>query len=76
MGLMDDTTDWKEVIQNITCPILLITSDKGMTKDEKAREIVEFSKDCKWVKIERAGHNIRREQFERYMEEVQDFFIP
>ena len=47
-----------------------------MTKDEKAREIVEFSKDCKCVKIEGAGHNIRREQFERYMEEVQDLFIP
>jgi len=76
MGLMDDKTDWKEVIQNITCPILLITSDKGMTKDDKAREIVEFSKDCKWIKIEGAGHNIRREQFERYMEEVQDFFTP
>ena len=76
MGLMDDKTDWKGAIQNITCPILLITSDKGMTKDDKAREIVEFSKDCKWVKIEGAGHSIRREQFERYMEEVQDFFIP
>jgi len=76
MGLMDDKTDWKEVIQNITCPILLITSDKGMTKDDKAREIVEFSKYCKWVKIEGAGHNIRREQFEQYTEEVQKFFIP
>jgi len=76
MGLMDDKTDWKQVIQNITCPILLITSDKGMTKDDKAREIVELSKDCKWIKIEGAGHNIRREQFERYMEEIQNFLIP
>ena len=76
MGLMDDKTDWTQVIQNITCPILLITSDRGMTKDDKAREIVEFSKDCKWVKIEGAGHNIRREQFDLYMQEIQDFLIP
>ena len=75
MGIIDDTTDWKEVLQNISCPVLLITSDKGMTKDEKAQEIVDLIKDCKWVKIEGAGHNIRREQYERYIEEVQDFLI-
>ena len=76
VGLIDDKTEWKEVLSNINCPILLITSDKGMTKDEKVQEIIDSCKDCKWVKIEGAGHNIRREQFERYMEEVQDFFIP
>ncbi|MCP4764124.1 MAG: alpha/beta hydrolase [archaeon] len=76
LGLIDDETDWMEVIKNISCPILLITSDKGMTKDDKAQEIVDSSKDCKWVKINGAGHNIRREQFERYMEEVQDFLLP
>ena len=76
MGIIDDNTDWKELIQKITCPTLLITSDKGMTKDEKAQEIVDLIKDCKWIKIEGAGHNIRREQYERYMEEVQDFLIP
>jgi len=76
MGLVDDETEWKEILSNINCPTLLITSDKGMTKDDKTREIVELIKNCKWVKIEGAGHNIRREQYKRYMEEVQDFLVP
>jgi pimeloyl-ACP methyl ester carboxylesterase len=76
MGLVDDETEWKEILQNISCPTLLITSDKGVTKEDKKREIVDLIKDCKWVKIEGAGHNIRREQFERFMEEVQNFLIP
>ena len=76
VGLLEDSRDWKKAIQNISCPILLITSDKGITSDKMAQEIVDLSKDCKWIKIEGAGHNIRREQFERYMEEIQDFFIP
>lgn len=76
LGILDNSPDWKDVISKISCPILLITSDKGMTSDETARDIVELSKDCKWIKIEGAGHNIRREQYERFMQEIQDFFIP
>ena len=37
---------------------------------------MDYYQDCKWVKIDGAGHNIRREQYERYMEEVQDFLVP
>jgi len=74
LGILDNSPDWKEVFQKISCPILLITSDKGITSDKTAQEIVELSKDCKWIKIEGAGHNIRREQFERFMQEIQDFF--
>ena len=76
VGLLEDARDWKEIIKNISCPILLITSDKGITKDKMAQDMVNLSKDCKWVKIEGAGHNIRREQFEKYLEEVQDFLVP
>ena len=76
LGILDNSPDWKDVIQKISCPILLITSDKGITSDKMARNIVDSSKDCKWIKIEGAGHNIRREQFERFMQEIQDFFIP
>ena len=76
LEFLDKSPNWKEVIQKISCPILLITSNKGITSDEMARDIVDLSRDCKWIKIEGAGHNIRREQFERFMQEIQDFFIP
>ncbi len=76
LGILDNSPDWKNVFSKISCPILLITSDKGMTSDETARDIVDLSKNCKWIKIEGAGHNIRREQFERFMEAIQDFFVP
>jgi len=75
LGILDNSPDWKDVFSKISCPILLITSDKGMTSDETARDIVALSKNCKWIKIEDAGHNIRREQFERFMQEIQDFLI-
>ena len=73
LGILDNSPDWKDIFQKISCPILLITSDKGLTSDKMAQEIVDLSKDCKWIKIEGAGHNIRREQFERFMQEIQDF---
>jgi len=76
LGILDNSPDWKDVISKISCPILLITSDKGMTSDETAQEMVDISKDCKWIKIEGASHNIRREQFERFMQEIQDFLKP
>lgn len=76
LEFLDEAPDWKEVIQKISCPMLLITSDKGMTSDETARDIVDLSKDCKWIKIEGAGHNIRREQFDLFLQEIQDFLIP
>jgi pimeloyl-ACP methyl ester carboxylesterase len=47
-----------------------------MTSDKTAQEMVDLSKDCTWIKIEGAGHNIRREQYERFMQEIQDFFTP
>ncbi|MBY8981168.1 MAG: alpha/beta hydrolase [Candidatus Lokiarchaeota archaeon] len=75
-GILDNPPDWKDVFQKIACPILLITSDKGITSDKTARSIVDLSKECKWIKIEGAGHNIRREQFERFMQEIQDFLVP
>jgi len=76
LGILDNSPDWKDIISKISCPILLITSDKGMTSDKTAQEMVDLSKDCTWIKIEGAGHNIRREQYERFMQEIQDFFTP
>lgn len=73
LALIDTDIDWETVIQNIQCPILLITSSEGMISDEDAQKIVDLSKDGRWVKIEGAGHSIRREKFEEYMKEIRNF---
>jgi pimeloyl-ACP methyl ester carboxylesterase len=76
LGIFDDPTDWNEIIPQIKCPILLITSSKGLISDKTAKRIISLNKNCIWIKIDGAGHNIRREQYIRYMEVIQDFLKP
>jgi N-formylmaleamate deformylase len=67
---------WREVVQNITCPILLITGDteKGaIVTPEVAREASHLWKDGQVIHIAGAGHNIRREQFDQYKEAITTF---
>ncbi len=64
---------WEEIINKISCPILLITADKGIIPDKLAQKIIDVSKAGKWVKIEGAGHSIRREQFKQYVQTTKEF---
>jgi len=64
---------WEEIINKISCPILLITADKGITPDKLAQKVIDVSKTGKWVKIEGAGHSIRREQFKQYVQTTKEF---
>ena len=64
---------WEEIIKKISCPILLITADKGLTSDKLAQKVMDVSKAGKWVKIEGAGHSIRREQFKQYVQITKEF---
>jgi N-formylmaleamate deformylase len=67
---------WREIVPNILCPILLITSDpeKGaIVTPEVAQEASHLWKDGQIIHIAEAGHNIRREQFERYEDAVTTF---
>src|SRR5450432_3694205 len=67
---------WREVLPNILCPILLITSDpeKGaIVTPEVAQEASHLWKDGQIIHIAGAGHNIRREQFEQYKDVVTTF---
>jgi N-formylmaleamate deformylase len=67
---------WREIVQNILCPILLITSDpeKGaIVTPEVAQEASHLWKDGQIIHISGAGHNIRREQFEHYEDIVTTF---
>jgi len=64
---------WEEIIKKISCPILLITADKGITPDKLAQKVMDLSKTGKWVKIEGAGHSIRREKFKQYVQTTKEF---
>ena len=67
---------WREIIPKILCPILLITSDpeKGaIVTPEVALEASHMWKNGQIIHIAGAGHNIRREQFERYKDVVTTF---
>ncbi|MBW2622103.1 MAG: alpha/beta hydrolase [Deltaproteobacteria bacterium] len=78
-GLSPGGSSYQKVVPHITCPILLITSDPdkgGIVSPETAEHASTlWGKDSlsEWVRIEGAGHNIRREQFEAYMSAVLNF---
>jgi len=65
--------NWKEIVKNIECPTLLITAEKGIMEDEFAKKVLELNKNFKWIKVEGAGHNIRRENTEDYLSAIRDF---
>jgi pimeloyl-ACP methyl ester carboxylesterase len=64
---------WTEFVSSITCPVLLITADpeKGaIVTPQVAEEVCSMNSNIEVVRIEGAGHNIRREQFEKYADAV------
>jgi N-formylmaleamate deformylase len=68
--------DWAAVLPRITCPVLLIVSDPelgGIVTDETAALLKELVPQTEVVQIAEAGHNIRRDQFARYLEAVREF---
>jgi pimeloyl-ACP methyl ester carboxylesterase len=79
-GLLSPATpyavDWKTILPRITCPVLLITADldRGaiLTEAETAA-LQALVPHIQVVQIPGAGHNIRREQFARYLEVVRAF---
>ncbi|HRW05222.1 MAG TPA: alpha/beta hydrolase [Caldilineaceae bacterium] len=68
--------DWAELLGNIKCPALLLYADPergGGVTAERAAEMQAMLPQLQTVHIAGAGHNIRREQFEAYMDAVQSF---
>ncbi|MEN6479024.1 MAG: alpha/beta hydrolase [Anaerolineales bacterium] len=68
--------DWQTLLPRITCPALLITADPergSMVTVETAREMQALVPQLRVEHIAGAGHNIRREQFDRYVEVVRAF---
>jgi N-formylmaleamate deformylase len=68
--------DWPLVLRQITCPALLITADPefgAIVAEESAATLKALVPHLEIAHIPEAGHNIRRDQFGRYIEVVRGF---
>ena len=69
-------TPWSVMVRSIRCPTLLVTGDpkeEAIVTRETAEEICRMNEKFEWVRIEGAGHSIRRDRFEQYAEAVTEF---
>lgn len=67
---------WREVIANIKCPVLLITGDPelgAIVTPEVAQEATQLWKNGEVAYLDGAGHNIHRERYDGTMRAVRDF---
>lgn len=67
--------DWPAALRRITCPAMLITADPqrgALIAPEQAESLRSFVPQLRIAHIPGAGHNIRRDQFERYLAIVKD----
>lgn len=70
--------DWRTVLGRITCPALLVISDPergGIVTPESSAALKACVPHLEIAHVPEAGHNIRRDQFARYMDAVQGFLI-
>jgi N-formylmaleamate deformylase len=68
--------DWREPLGRVICPMLLVTSDPergGIVTPEAAREATQILPGLQVVRLSGAGHNIRREQFDAFVNTVRGF---
>jgi pimeloyl-ACP methyl ester carboxylesterase len=68
--------DWQTVLGRMTCPALLITGDPergAIVTDASAAMLKVLVPHLEIAHIPDAGHNIRRDQFARYMDVIRAF---
>lgn len=70
-----DPKPWWEIVPNLKCPVLLLTGEAGRVaiSPEIEQEVRELNPDIQVTRLAGAGHNIRREQFEEYVQQVRAF---
>ena len=71
-----DRPDWRELLPRIKCPLLLITADPekgGIVTPEMAAEAQQLLPRLEVVRIHGAGHSVRRERFQPFLEAVRSF---
>jgi pimeloyl-ACP methyl ester carboxylesterase len=68
--------DWPVLMRSITCPALLITADPArgaIVTRESASALQALVPHLEIAHVPEAGHNIRRDQFARYMGVIHAF---
>ena len=68
--------DWPAILRRITCPALLITADPArgaIITEESAKELQAMVPQLRIAHVPEAGHSIRRDQFDHYMDVVRAF---
>lgn len=69
---------WSEIASRIACPALLVTADMeagAIVTPQVAQEVAAANPHIRVVHIGGAGHSIRREQFELFMQAVAAFLV-
>jgi N-formylmaleamate deformylase len=69
-------TAWRDAVRKIACPTLVVTADPALgaiVSPEVVQEAVRLNPRLQVAHIPGAGHSIRREQFELYVEAVKGF---
>jgi len=72
------TMEWQATLRGITCPALLITADpalEAIVSEQDAAAMKALVPQLSVAHIPGAGHNVRREQFARYMDIVRTFLL-
>ena len=65
-----ERANWRELVPTITCPALLLYGDKeagALLTPSIVEEILNLAPQTIAAHVPGAGHNIRREQFDRYL---------
>ena len=68
--------DWRETARQINCPVLLVTADPDLgaiVSPESAREAAGLLRAGQVVRIDGAGHNIRRDKYAPFRDAVLAF---
>jgi len=69
--------DWQAILGRISCPALLITADPergAIVTEESATTLEGLVPHLQIAHDPGAGHNIRRDQFDHYMDVIRRFF--
>ncbi|TFF98598.1 MAG: alpha/beta hydrolase [Promethearchaeota archaeon] len=65
--------DWKKIFPKIVCPTLLVIPSHGILSLKDAESIVPLFKQAKIEYIMNADHNVRRSQYNLFIEAVKKF---
>lgn len=67
------TPRWYEILPKLEVPSLIVTSQKGLISKSLAGKMIRRAPYVKWEYFHGAGHSIRRERYEEYVDVVTRF---